>query len=112
MKNLLELKWKSVKVVRTYKGGNSFGEQALLNNKPRTATVRCLTECYFGVLNRDAYEKTISKVQRDKIDVMVNFLRRLPLFNGWSKIAISKLIMYFIKKEKFCKNECVYKQGS
>jgi CRP-like cAMP-binding protein len=35
--------------------GSSFGEQALINDKPRAATITTLDECYFAVLGREFY---------------------------------------------------------
>ena len=35
--------------------GASFGELALINNEPRNATILCLTECYFAVLEKKDY---------------------------------------------------------
>lgn len=35
--------------------GKSFGELALITNKPRAATIKCLTECHFAVMNKINY---------------------------------------------------------
>ena len=40
------------KAVKTYISGESFGELALLNNKPRAANIVCLEECDFAVLSK------------------------------------------------------------
>ena len=37
--------------VSTLSTGDSFGELGLINNEPRTATVNCLTNCYFATLS-------------------------------------------------------------
>ena len=36
--------------------GGSFGEKALLNNTARAASILCATDCYFGVLERNAFQ--------------------------------------------------------
>ena len=57
MKKFENYKW-FIEVVKLKTGG-SFGELALVNDKPRAATIRCISDCYFAVLDRDAYEKII-----------------------------------------------------
>lgn len=39
--------------------GTSFGELALIDGKPRMATIKCLTRCHFLVLNRNDYIKSL-----------------------------------------------------
>ena len=40
----------SFKLVNTIGVGKSFGERALLENRKRTARVKCLTDCEFAVM--------------------------------------------------------------
>lgn len=35
--------------------GKSFGELALINDKPRGATIRCRTDVYCGVLHKNNF---------------------------------------------------------
>lgn len=35
--------------------GKSFGELALINNKPRAATVKCIKQCHFAVMSKNYY---------------------------------------------------------
>ena len=44
--------------------GEFFGELALISNKPRSATIQCLTPCFFAVLSKTAYEKSLGKIQK------------------------------------------------
>ena len=43
--------------------GSSFGELALLNNEPRAATIKCLTNCSFATLNREEYKSFLQKIE-------------------------------------------------
>ena len=44
------------------KAGQSFGEQALINSKPRMATIQCVTPCFFAVLTKNDYQKSFGKI--------------------------------------------------
>ena len=35
--------------------GSSFGELALISNKPRAATIKCITDTHFLVLHKQDY---------------------------------------------------------
>lgn len=47
--------------VAILKGGNSFGELALIQHKPRAATITCRTDCKFAVLVKKDYQKVLGK---------------------------------------------------
>jgi cAMP-dependent protein kinase regulator/cGMP-dependent protein kinase 2 len=46
-----------------YGPGKSFGELALISNKPRAATIRCLKDCHFAVIEKQNYEKVLQKIE-------------------------------------------------
>jgi CRP-like cAMP-binding protein len=48
--------------------GYSFGEVALINKAPRSATVYCLNDCWFATLNKTAYRKVLRNVELRKIE--------------------------------------------
>lgn len=43
--------------------GTGFGELALIDNKPRAATIQTMGECYFAVIGRDDYNKFLQKLE-------------------------------------------------
>lgn len=45
--------------VKDIEAGNAFGELALLNNKPRLATIVCLEDCQFAILEKDDFSKIL-----------------------------------------------------
>ena len=55
--------------------GYSFGELALLDNKPRAATIKCLTDCSFAVIGRADYQRCLQKIEKKKIDERINFFK-------------------------------------
>ena len=54
---------KQQKEVAQLTSGSCFGEAALINaNSTRMATIRCLTDCYFGILSKESFEQTIALI--------------------------------------------------
>lgn len=49
------LKYEWFMEVKILGPGNSFGELALINDKPRAATIHAVNECYFAVIGRNDY---------------------------------------------------------
>lgn len=47
--------------VRVLQAGMSFGELALMEKKPRAATIICREKCYFGVLDKTSFDNILSK---------------------------------------------------
>lgn len=43
------------RLVNRIKAGGSFGELSMLTDAPRTASVKCHTECYLGVVNKEVF---------------------------------------------------------
>lgn len=41
--------------------GSAFGELALLNNKPRLATIKCLKETYVATLSKENFNKILKE---------------------------------------------------
>lgn len=48
--------------VSILKKGESFGEYALLNDRPRTATIIAKTDCIFGVLKKKIFNQILCKL--------------------------------------------------
>jgi len=46
--------------------GGCFGELALIDGKPRMATIKCITRCHFLILNRSDYGKSIRDQDKKK----------------------------------------------
>lgn len=60
-KNMLieEMEYTEVTVLRS---GSYFGELALLNDAPRTATITCKEKCNFAVLDREDFKEILGKL--------------------------------------------------
>ena len=44
--------------------GSSFGEFALLESRPRTATVKCLKNTHFIVLTKEDYNRILGTIEK------------------------------------------------
>lgn len=49
--------------VAKFSAGDSFGELALINDDKRAATVSCLTNCNFAVINRENYQRVLKTIE-------------------------------------------------
>lgn len=63
---LKNMKW-FVKVI-TLSEGNSFGELALIHDKPRAATIRCESDVILGSINKGDYKNIIGKIEKRNME--------------------------------------------
>ena len=103
--------WKYAEVIKLGEG-KCFGEIALQRERnKRTATVITLTDCLFGILQKDEYQsfmkKVMEKTRRNNIERLLN----TKLFYGVNYHTFdTKLYNYFIfTKEK--KGDFMFKRG-
>ena len=64
--------------VTKLKTGMCFGEAALLNTQPRSASIKCITECHLGTLSKANYEATVASIQKINIIKKVEFIKECP----------------------------------
>lgn len=89
--------------------GQSFGEMALINDRPRYFSVKTLEPCVLAVLNKVDYH-SIAKVHEKQIIEKIEFIRNMDAFKNWTKIAVQKL-SYFFKSQNYRKGNVVYKES-
>jgi CRP-like cAMP-binding protein len=51
-----------LKKIKVLSSGAYFGELALMEKKPRAATIKCDTECHLAVLEKDHFNEILSKI--------------------------------------------------
>ena len=90
--------------------GKHFGELALTTNKPRAATIKCLTNTHLLVISKDDYQKVLMRFEEANLSKFVDFLKNMPHFATWSKNSLSRLT-YYMPKKVFYRNQIVYKEG-
>jgi len=65
-------------VVGHLEQGNGFGELALINDKPRAATIVALEETYLLVVTRSDYKKFAGQHHKEYLAQRVKFLKQVP----------------------------------
>jgi CRP-like cAMP-binding protein len=96
--------------VSQYQQGDSFGELALLHNKPRAASIECATDVHLAVLDKDDYTRILAKVHEIALKRKAEFLHKLPMFGGWTMGSMQKLIYYF-KERVLLRKQILHKEG-
>ena len=97
-------------VYTTFYDGDSFGELALINNSPRSATIVCSTDWTFATMDKNDYWKTLSRIESRNINKVIDFFKSLPYFSNFSRTAITKIRFNF-RKIKYKCNHVIYREG-
>jgi len=64
-------------LLETVETGGFFGEMALVDDGPRSATATALTECRLSVIDRERFEQTLRRVPSFGTEVLRVMARRL-----------------------------------
>lgn len=100
--------YEEVKILTT---GDAFGELALINDKPRAATVTAKSRVVLGILHKEAFHRLLSHYAEKTINDKVNFLQCLPVFKAWSRNYLMKICFYFTLK-KLAWNQVLYRESA
>lgn len=98
------------KQVRLLSTGDCFGELALINNKPRTASIESKTLTYLAVLSKKDFTKILSSHTYRALDERVEYLKLLPGFNTVTKLSLQKLAYTFTEKT-YKKDQIIYNKN-
>ena len=77
------------KVLATLKKGEFFGEMAILNGKPRTATIRVAIDSKILVINPSTFESMI----RGNADIAIKMLQKLATRLAQADLQIENLLL-------------------
>ena len=72
--------------------GVGFGEFALINSKPRSATIVTEEDTWCAILLKGPFESILQKYERDKINSMIDILDRFLLFKTYTRITKTHLL--------------------
>lgn len=99
-----------LKAVTTLTSGIGFGELALLNDKPRAATIITLEDTHFALLEKESFNKIMAKALRDKFTEQVTFLTAFPFLANLTRITKEKLC-FMMKSTKYTLGQIVISEG-
>ena len=91
-------------------GGASFGELALLDGKPRLATIKALTNCHIMTITKQDYERTLAAIDQKRRALKVNFVKKIPIFSKLTRTFLTKL-SYSLKPLKVTKGNFLFREG-
>ena len=72
---------------------------ALLNNKPRLASIICEENCGFGILDKENFNRILKLQAELDYKKEIDFLGSLPLFQSWDEKNLRKIYLNGIKIE-------------
>ncbi|CAI2385553.1 unnamed protein product [Moneuplotes crassus] len=91
--------------------GASFGELALINSKPRAATIECMdSPTELMTLNKEDYNNILGAKQKAEFKQNLAILRQFSLFKVFTDRKLEKVWQYCEPKE-YVKNMVVYSSG-
>jgi CRP-like cAMP-binding protein len=68
--------------IANLESGKSFGEKALIEDKPRAASIQAITDCHFAVLKKETYIKFLRKQETRMLNAKLDFFSSLPFLKG------------------------------
>jgi len=90
--------------------GACFGELALMNSKPRAATIVALSPTHTSYLVKRDYKAIIGKAMKKNIDSIKDFLKQICSLQHLTNNTLQKL-SYYIKEVKTPRGQVVFKEG-
>ena len=104
------LGFESHEEVKILNAGESFGELALISDRPRAATVIAKSKVVLGILPKEVFQNQLAKFAEKSLIDKINFLQSLPMFRMRTRLQLMKISYYFSLK-KLNWNQVLYKEG-
>ena len=74
----------------------------------RSATIKCIKNSHFAVLDRKSYEIVLKNIEAQILKERTDLLHSIPCFKSCSLKAVQRITYYF-KKLTFTSGQIVYK---
>ncbi|KAI9092122.1 cyclic nucleotide-binding-like protein [Phlyctochytrium arcticum] len=99
----------SVPVTKLY-AGEGFGDLALTNDKPRTASIITAEPCEVVYIEKEDY-KVVYFIHEKEMKEKMMFLRKVPLFHDWAAPSLRSIAQY-INWRKHLPGTVIVEEGS
>ena len=109
-KDEVELMFEDFTEIGLLRTGNSFGELALISDRPRSATIHVLQRSSFLVLNKKDFTKILGSISERRLNLVVSFLQQVQIFTSISKSYLMRLA-YFFTSSRHKKTQYIFKEG-
>ena len=90
--------------------GDSFGELALISDRPRSATIVAKERVSLLVINKTQFRKILGNLAEKRMNSKLKFIQSLSYFNAWSKTGIFKIAAYF-QSFVIARNQTLFFEG-
>ncbi|KAJ3414549.1 hypothetical protein HDV05_006463 [Chytridiales sp. JEL 0842] len=71
------------------KKGEGFGDLALVNDAPRTASIQAAERTELLRVEKDDFNRIMKFIKAKEVSETYNFLKKIPVFKDWPKLALS-----------------------
>ncbi|CAK89215.1 unnamed protein product (macronuclear) [Paramecium tetraurelia] len=108
--DLLKHKYAQYKLIAIKSKNDFFGEIAIEQRIPRTASVVAKTECVFATLSYESYQKVLGQYQEKILEEKLQFIKCTPPFKNWSQSG-QLVLLHSCQEMSFDAGSFIYKRG-
>lgn len=94
----------------TLKQGDHFGEQALIDDRPRTNTIRTIEKSSLWVIDRSSYKTVVESQSALNFKETLDFMVSVPILKSLTNEQLEALISAITIK-KYDKNQVIFNEG-
>ncbi len=101
---------KNSKILKQLNKGEGFGEFALLNNSPRTCSIKSIVQCEFWILERESFRKIIDASTIENFKENKKFIQSIKFLQVLENYQIS-ILCFALYKSLFTKGQIIANEG-
>jgi CRP-like cAMP-binding protein len=109
-KELIEIEIDNLEEVGVLGQDDTFGELALITDRPRAATIIAKENTSLLVLNKENFKQILGAITERKIIAKVRALQAVPFFQAWSKRALTK-VSYMFQTQSYRHKQLLFAEG-